>query len=87
MDGHEGAVSMTTKRRTKLPEGVRAACRCGGAALSLTEQGFAVLPLVPGEKRPLGQLVRHGVRDASSDPDVVVRGRRLPWMRAHEGGG
>lgn len=43
-----------------------------GAALALVERGWAVLPLVPGGKAPLGQLVPHGWHDASADPALVA---------------
>lgn len=42
-----------------------------GAALGYAEQGYLVLPLTPNEKVPLGKLVRHGLRDASSDPERI----------------
>ena len=41
-------------------------------AISLAESGVSVLPLVPGDKRPLGRLVRHGHKDASHDVKVVT---------------
>lgn len=41
------------------------------AAISYAEAGLRVLPLRPKRKEPYGSLVRHGVRDASSDPERV----------------
>lgn len=40
-------------------------------AISLAESGVKVLPLVPGDKRPLGRLVRHGHNDATDDVSTV----------------
>ncbi|WP_337845536.1 bifunctional DNA primase/polymerase, partial [Thermus sp.] len=33
--------------------------------------GYAVLPLVPGEKRPHFRLVPHGLKEASQDPATL----------------
>src|SRR5205809_307869 len=41
------------------------------AALSWTELGFAVFPLKPRGKTPLGSLVPRGFLDASRDPAVI----------------
>lgn len=41
------------------------------AALKWRERGFAVFPLAPRGKRPLGSLVRHGFLDASKDPAII----------------
>lgn len=43
------------------------------AAISYAEAGLRVLPLRPNRKEPYGSLVRHGVKDASSDPVLVKR--------------
>jgi Bifunctional DNA primase/polymerase, N-terminal len=42
------------------------------AALWWTRRGFAVFPVEPRGKRPLGQLVTHGLKNASVDCDVVA---------------
>jgi hypothetical protein len=47
-------------------------------ALTWVDRGFPVLPLQPRGKIPLGSLVPHGCRDASTDPAVV----RDWWRRA-----
>lgn len=47
------------------------------AALDYARLGLPVLPLVPGGKAPLGRLVRHGHRGASTDPAQVSE-----WWRA-----
>jgi hypothetical protein len=41
------------------------------AALNYAARGLAVLSLVPGGKKPLGLLVRHGCNDASNDADQI----------------
>lgn len=41
------------------------------SALSWLERGFAVFPLKPRDKRPLGSLVSNGLKDASREPAVV----------------
>jgi Bifunctional DNA primase/polymerase, N-terminal len=48
-------------------------------ALAWVDRGFAVFPLKPSDKIPLGALVPHGVKDASRDR-VVIRDwwRRVP---------
>lgn len=43
------------------------------AALAYVERGWRVLPLRPGGKEPLGRLVPHGCKDASSTGDDVLR--------------
>ena len=48
------------------------------SALSWLERGFAVFPLKPRDKRPLGSLVPNGLKDASRDPAVI----RDWWRRA-----
>lgn len=42
------------------------------AALLYLGMGWAVLPLAPREKRPLGELVPHGLRQASKDPEQIL---------------
>jgi len=39
--------------------------------------GYAVLPLLPGEKRPYFRLVPRGFKDATQDPATITR-----WWRA-----
>ncbi len=41
------------------------------AAFHYARQGFRVLPLRPHAKEPLGRLVRHGVHDATDDPNTI----------------
>jgi hypothetical protein len=41
------------------------------AALEYAERGWPVLPCEPRGKRPLGRLVPHGLKQASTDPDVI----------------
>jgi hypothetical protein len=43
----------------------------GDAALGYGDRGLAVLPLVPGGKKPIGLLVRHGCNYASNDADQI----------------
>ncbi|WP_082077870.1 bifunctional DNA primase/polymerase [Thermus filiformis] len=47
------------------------------AALEYARLGYAVFPLQPGEKRPHGRLVPHGLKEASQDPATLQR-----WWRA-----
>ncbi|GEM83623.1 bifunctional DNA primase/polymerase [Meiothermus hypogaeus] len=47
------------------------------AALEYARLGYAVLPLQPGEKRPHGRLAPNGLKDASTDPEVLHR-----WWQA-----
>ncbi|ADH63468.1 Bifunctional DNA primase/polymerase [Allomeiothermus silvanus DSM 9946] len=51
-------------------------------ALEYAGMGYPVLPLLPGEKRPHGRLVPSGLRDASTDPEVLRR-----WWQAAPGAG
>ena len=51
--------------------------RLMAAALALTQQGFFVFPLRPGEKRPLAHF-RHWEQRATRDPDLVYRW----WLEA-----
>ncbi|MCI0599953.1 MAG: bifunctional DNA primase/polymerase [Beijerinckiaceae bacterium] len=44
----------------------------GEAALWWTCRGFAVFPVEPRGKRPLGKLAPHGLKDASIEPRVVA---------------
>lgn len=46
-------------------------------ALRYAARGFPVLPLEPRGKAPHGRLVRHGVQQATTDPDVI----REWWAR------
>ena len=41
------------------------------------EKGFKVFPVEPNKKKPCGHLVRHGVKNATSDPQKV-----RDWWRA-----
>jgi hypothetical protein len=41
------------------------------AALSWADRGFAVFPLKPRGKVPLGSLVPHGLNDASREPAII----------------
>jgi len=52
------------------------------AALRYARLGYAVLPLAPGEKRPMGSLVDHGLREATRQEDVI----RGWWERAPKAG-
>jgi hypothetical protein len=40
-------------------------------ALTWVDRGFAVFPLKPRDKIPLGSLAPHGLKDASRDPAVI----------------
>lgn len=42
-------------------------------ALSYASQGCPVLPLIPGGKKPLGRLVPHGMKNASTNASQVQR--------------
>jgi Bifunctional DNA primase/polymerase, N-terminal/Primase C terminal 1 (PriCT-1) len=41
------------------------------AAIAYAEAGLTVLPLRPGRKEPCGSLVRHGVKEATTDPERI----------------
>lgn len=41
------------------------------AALSYAERGWSVLPLKARSKAPLGKLVPHGLKDATTNPDTI----------------
>lgn len=43
------------------------------AAKAYAKRGWAVLPLTPQAKQPLGKLVPHGLKDATTDEDRIVR--------------
>ena len=47
------------------------------AALEYARLGYAVLPLLPGEKRPHSRLAPNGLTNATPDPEVLRR-----WWRA-----
>lgn len=40
-------------------------------ALAWAARGFAVFPLKPRTKIPLGAFVSHGFKDASRDPEII----------------
>lgn len=48
------------------------------AALNYARAGVHVLPCDPTDKRPLGRLVRHGLKDATTDADTIAA-----WWRQH----
>ncbi|WP_448377804.1 bifunctional DNA primase/polymerase, partial [Fervidobacterium sp.] len=48
-----------------------------GYALRYVRLGYSVLPLAPGEKRPHGSLVPHGLKAASRE-EATIRA----WWRA-----
>lgn len=50
------------------------------AALAYAAQGFHVFPCEPRDKRPLGTLVPHGVKQATVDPQTIARW----WTREPE---
>jgi hypothetical protein len=52
------------------------------AAIGYARLGYPVLPLAPGEKRPHGGLVPHGLREASQDLKVI----RAWWRSCPECG-
>lgn len=41
------------------------------AALKYAARGWLVLPLAPNAKKPLGSLVPHGLKDATTDPQKI----------------
>ncbi|MEQ1680806.1 MAG: bifunctional DNA primase/polymerase [Nitrospira sp.] len=43
------------------------------AAMAYTKRGWAVLPLTPQTKQPLGKLVPHGLKDATTDQETIAR--------------
>ncbi len=43
------------------------------AALAYAARGLRVLPIQPRAKTPIGDLVRHGVKDASSDAATITK--------------
>lgn len=51
-------------------------------ALAYARLGWAVLPLAPGSKKPLGRLVHNGFHDATTDADTVTRW----WVQYPEAG-
>jgi hypothetical protein len=53
------------------------------AAIGYARLGYPVLPLAPGEKRPHGGLVPHGLREASQDLKVI----RAWWRSCPRCGG
>jgi hypothetical protein len=48
-----------------------------GALAAMTARGWPLLICHPRSKAPLGELVPHGVRDATTDRDVIARWARL----------
>ena len=52
------------------------------AALAYARLGYRVLPLPPGEKRPHGGLVPHGLKEATDDPAII----RAWWTRVPRAG-
>jgi hypothetical protein len=52
------------------------------AAIGYARLGYRVLPLAPGEKRPHGRLVPHGLKEASRDLEVI----RAWWRSCPECG-
>ncbi|WP_147371077.1 bifunctional DNA primase/polymerase, partial [Meiothermus luteus] len=47
------------------------------AALEYARLGYAVLPLLPGEKRPHSRLAPNGLKNATHDPEALRR-----WWQA-----
>ncbi len=47
------------------------------AAIGYARMGYAVLPLAPGEKRPHGRLVPHGLKEASREEATITT-----WWRS-----
>jgi len=43
------------------------------AAIAYAARGWAVLPCEPGGKRPATRLVRHGLKEATTDADTIRR--------------
>jgi hypothetical protein len=43
------------------------------AAMAYTKRGWAVLPLTPQTKQPLGKLVPHGLKGATTDQEMIAR--------------
>jgi len=43
------------------------------AAIAYAARGWAVLPCEPGGKRPAARLVRHGLKEATTDADTIRR--------------
>ena len=41
------------------------------AALAYAKRGWPVFPCTPGEKVPLGKLAPHGLKDATTEPEVI----------------
>jgi len=52
------------------------------AALAYSRLGYAVIPLTPGEKRPHGRLVPHGLKEASREEVTLTT-----WWRSCPGCG
>lgn len=41
-------------------------------ALELAAVGWPIFPLAPRGKQPLGHLVPHGLKDATTDPELIT---------------
>ena len=52
------------------------------AAVAYARLGYAVFPLTPGEKRPHGRLVPHGLKEASREEATITT-----WWRSCPGCG